>query len=140
MLIRNAEPSDAAALVPLLKQLGYGKLTVEEVREKVAIYSAMQNRLLISESETTITSFIALHIFPLFHSPGNAGRIIAFCVDEKFRSRGVGLQMLKAAEEYFLSNGCTRIEVSSNNRRSEAHAFYLRHGYVEDSRKFVKYC
>lgn len=139
MLIREARLSDATALLPLLRQLGYAKLDESEIREKVRLYSAAPNRLLVSENETSVTSFIALHIFPLFHSPGNAGRIIAFCVDEQFRSQGIGVKMLKAAEDYFLANGCARVEVTSNNRRTDAHAFYLHQGYLGDSRKFVKY-
>ena len=85
-----------------------------------------------------IVSFIALHIFPLFHSPGNVGRITAFCVDEKHRFQGIGLKLLKEAEVFFAERNCARIEVTSN-RRTVAHSFYLSHGYVEDSRKFVRY-
>jgi GNAT superfamily N-acetyltransferase len=138
MVIREANRADAAGIIPLLKQLGYSGLDTRGVEEKITQYS-VSGKLLVSEHEGHLTSFISLHVFPIFHSPGNAGRITAFCVDEQYRSRGIGIAMIRAAEDFFLTKGCTRVEVTSNNRRLDAHAFYLNHGYIEDSRKFVKY-
>jgi ribosomal protein S18 acetylase RimI-like enzyme len=139
MNIRPACVADSPQLMALLHQLGYTALTEEELRKKVGSYLSQDNYIMVYEIEGKVVSFIALHIFPLFHSPGNAGRITAFCVDERHRSQGIGLKLLKEAEAFFVERGCTRIEVTSNNRRTVAHAFYLNHGYVEDSRKFVKY-
>jgi ribosomal protein S18 acetylase RimI-like enzyme len=139
MVIRNAVIGDAPQLAPLLAQLGYTNIEVNEIEEKIEYYSKPDYALLVSWAEYSVNAFIALHIFEMFHSMGKVGRITAFCVDEKFRSKGIGSKMLKEAELYLINNNCTRIEVTSNNRRKEAHSFYLNRNYIEDSRKFVKY-
>jgi ribosomal protein S18 acetylase RimI-like enzyme len=139
MIIRVAVREDAEKILPLVRQLGYSGLDVSGFEEKIMAYESPGNRILLGEMNGKVIAFIALHTFVLFHSPGNVGRITAFCVDENFRSKGIGQQMMAAAENYFLENGCVRMEVTSNNRRVAAHNFYLKLGYTEDSRKFVKY-
>jgi GNAT superfamily N-acetyltransferase len=136
MLIRDAVLNDAPNLIPLLLQLGY-KLDEIEVKEKIGAYSVAGNRILVAESDEGLAAFISLHVFACFHSPGNIGRITAFCVDENQRSKGIGGKMLAEAESYFRRNNCYRVEVTSNNRRTEAHDFYRRKGYRENSKKFV---
>jgi GNAT superfamily N-acetyltransferase len=136
MLIRDAIPDDARNLLQLLLQLGYC-LDENEMRKKIRAYSVEGNRILVAESNEGLAAFISLHIFVCFHSPGSIGRITAFCVDEKHRAKGIGAQMLVEAESYFRENKCYRVEVTSNNRRVDAHEFYRRKGYSENSKKFV---
>jgi GNAT superfamily N-acetyltransferase len=139
MVIRNAVIGDAPQLMPLLAQLGYTNIEVNEIGKKIEYYSRPDYALLVSLAEDSVNAFIALHIFEMFHSIGKVGRITAFCVDQNFRSKGIGSKVLKEAELYLINNNCSRIEVTSNNRRKEAHSFYLNRDYIEDSRKFVKY-
>ena len=126
-------------LKPLLHQLGYDELDELGIQDNIKKYSLPGNALLIYEVENKIVGFIALHIFDSFHSAGQIGRITAFCVDEEYRSKGIGIQLLQQGENFFIEHKCIKIEVTSNNRRTAAHAFYLNRGYVEDSRKFVRY-
>ena len=139
MSIRKATPQDADALVPLLEQLGYSSLDTTVIAEKITAYSQNNDCVFVYELEGQVVAFIALHVFEIFHSPGRVGRIAAFCVDEHHRSKGIGIEMLNASEQYFRAKGCRRVEVTSNNRRTQAHRFYLHRGYVEDSKKFVLY-
>jgi len=50
----------------------------------------------------------------------------------------VAVHSLKAAEDYFQQSGCTMLEVTSNERRADAHAFYAARGYREKRVRFVK--
>ena len=136
MLIRDATPDDARNLRQLLLQLGYS-LDENETQQKIRAYSLEGNKILVAESSEGLAAFISLHIFVCFHSPGSIGRITAFCVDENHRAKGIGAKMLTEAESYFRKNNCYRIEVTSNNRRVEAHEFYRKKGYSENSKKFV---
>ena len=139
MIIREALEKDAPALKELLIQLGYSTLDVEATNQKISTYSQDGYALLVTEAEGNVTGFIALHWFDIFHSPGKIGRITAFCIDEKQRAHGQGKLLLKAAEELLKSKGCNKLEVTSNEKRTRTHQFYLDCGYAVDSRRFVKY-
>lgn len=139
MTLRAAAPEDVSLIKKLVGQLGYTGLTDEQIVEKIRGYSGGRYALLVGEHEGTGIGFIALHWFDILHSPGLLGRITAFCIDEAHRSKGFGAQMLEEAEKFLVSQGCTKLEVTSNERRTESHQFYLKKGYLVDSRRFVKY-
>lgn len=138
-MIRKAFPPDAFALRHLLSQLGYPGLDEAGVKQRIADYQHADYTLLVYEDEGGVTGFIALHVFDIFHSVGKIGRITAFCVDENVRGKGIGIQLMAAAEAWFVSQGCTKLEVTSNIRRTATHAYYQNRGWLEDSRRFVKY-
>lgn len=137
-MIRPGEISDASPIKTLLAQLGYRTLDAEEIRKKIIDYSQDGYKIYVLESEGSVIGFISLHCYEAFHSPGKVGRITALCIHHDFQSKGFGKQLLAEAEKYFIQSGCTKLEVTSNKRRTQAHDFYLSQGYVEDSRKFVK--
>jgi ribosomal protein S18 acetylase RimI-like enzyme len=139
VIIRQATYSDAPAIKNLLIQLGYPQMTVDETNQKISTYSQENYALLVIEVDQQVAGFISLHVFDIFHSPGKIGRMSAFCVDEKQRGKGVGKMLLRAAEDYLISKGCSKLEVTSNERRIRTHKFYADCGYIEDSRRFVKY-
>lgn len=138
MIIRQATLDDASVIQSLLGQLGYPDFTIEQAREKIAAYNKDSYRLLVGEINGQVVAFIALHWFDLLHWKGKAGRITSFCVDEKFRSQGIGQKMVSYSEKLMFNEGCIKLEVTSNKRRTRAHEFYLNLEYIEDSRRFVK--
>jgi N-acetylglutamate synthase-like GNAT family acetyltransferase len=139
MTIREASITDTPALQHLLAQLGYPGLSETEVAQKIVDYKQDFYRLMVSEHEDRVTGFIALHTFDIFHSLGKIGRITAFCVDEHVRTSGIGTRLMEAAEAWFITQGCTKLEVTSNERRTATHAYYKNRGWIEDSRRVVKY-
>jgi GNAT superfamily N-acetyltransferase len=55
------------------------------------------------------------------------------------RSRGIGAQILHAAEELARQRDCYRIQLTSRNVREDAHRFYLTNGYRQTSQGFKKF-
>lgn len=137
-MVRIGQKKDRNFIRELIHQLGYTSLDDEQVENKIAQYQEEHFKLYVIESDNEVVGFISLHCYDAFHSPGKVGRITAFCIHDQFQGRGFGKQLLSEAERYFTNAGCFKIEVTSNNRRSQAHDFYLSQGYIEDSRKFVK--
>ncbi len=135
--ITEAKPEDVTHLSLLLEQLGY-PTAESEVLSKLKLYSQPDYKILVARSETIVFGFIALHVHQTFHLPGSVGRITSFCVDEKMRGLGIGSLLLAAAEEYFITNKCYKIEVTSNLKRFDSHTYYLQRGYTETSRHFIK--
>jgi GNAT superfamily N-acetyltransferase len=139
MVIRGVKETDILFLKRLLIQLGYPDQNEIELQEKITKHQQEGYELLVAETDQEVVGFIALHWFHVLHLPGPTGRISAFCVDERFRSQGIGIQLLDAAERHFREKRCVKFEVMSHARRTASHQFYLKRGYVEDSKRFVKY-
>lgn len=139
MTVRAALPEDARLIKRLVAQLGYNNLSEEDIRKKITDYSSDHYALLVGVHEEQVIAFMSLHWFEIFHSKGRMGRISAFCVDEAHRSKGFGKQMMAAAENFLITKGCTKFEVTSNERRVDSHRFYLNLGYSIDSKRFIKY-
>ena len=59
-------------------------------------------------------------------------------VDEKYRGKGIGAQMVREAERLLEAKGCQLVEVTSNNRRTDAHRFWESNGYERTSSRFAK--
>jgi N-acetylglutamate synthase-like GNAT family acetyltransferase len=139
VLIRRAKQSDAPAIASLLAQLGYPESDVAVAREKIKVHKQPGYCMLVSEKAERVIGFIALHWFELGHRKGMMGRITTFCIDENYRSMGFGARLLLAGEKELLRQKCFRIELTSNERRIRAHSFYLKSGYVDEPRRFVKH-
>ena len=135
--IREANTSDASALLQLLNQLEH-PLSEAAVHNKIIQYKVPFYHLLVVEIEQQVVGFAALHGYDVFYDVGLIGRITAFCIDKEFRSQGIGQKLLQSAESFFIDQGCIRIEVSSNERRTGAHSFYLQNGFIINSKRFIK--
>jgi GNAT superfamily N-acetyltransferase len=79
-----------------------------------------------------------LHVTPVLHRAGSVGRVTSLVVDPAARGHGVGRMLMRAAEEWAVGRGCVLMEVTSNRRRTDAHAFYERLGYAATSFRFGK--
>jgi GNAT superfamily N-acetyltransferase len=66
------------------------------------------------------------------------GRITALFVDDASRGQGIGRALVEAAEAHLAGTGCGLLEVTSNLRLVDAHAFYARLGYERTSVRFAK--
>jgi len=81
---------------------------------------------------------VTVHFTPVLHRPTPVGRLTALIVTRSERGRGVGRALVAAGERWLAARGCALVEVTSNRRRGEAHAFYRRLGYEETSLRFKK--
>ncbi len=136
--IREATIPDGASLQKLLDQLEH-PLSEQEVIQKINNYKVPYYHLLVIEVEKQIVGFASLHWYDVFYDVGFVGRITAFCIDARFRSKGIGGALLFAAEDFLKKQGCIRVEVSSNERRTGAHHFYLKNDFSINSKRFIKH-
>lgn len=138
MIIRRLAASDVDRAAPLMADLGY-PTTADTFAERLAALSANpSSAVLVAEADGSFVGLVSMHSFEMLHRPGRLGRITALVVASSARGRGVGTELLKAAEEHLRQSGCTMLEVTSNDRRADAHAFYAARGYREKRVRFVK--
>jgi len=137
--IRTARLEDAAELARLFTELGHAA-TEAEIRARWSTWQANGNIGLVIEGASggALIAAATLHQTIVLHRPKPIGRISALIVDARHRGTGLGRALVSAAEQMFAEAGCGMVEVTSNMRRKDAHAFYQHLGYELTSARFVK--
>lgn len=136
-MIREARLTDAAALAPLIGELGY-PTTADEVAARLTTFLAQGLSPLVWDEGDALLGVLVWTVAPSLHRPAAVAGISALVVAETARGRGVGRALVAEAEARCRALGCCRMEVTSNIRREEAHRFYEALGYARTSFKFVR--
>jgi GNAT superfamily N-acetyltransferase len=123
-------------------QLGYA-WPADEIAVRLSGFLSMGERGLVAASSPDrvggpLVGLVTLHITPVLHRPGAVGRLTSLVVDDTARGIGVGRALVHAAEAIFAAQGCAMVEVTSNMRRTDAHAFYEHLGYSGTNLRFTK--
>lgn len=138
MEIRRATLSDARELARLFTELGHAA-TEEDVRARWGAWHAGGNiGLVVAGADGELLGAATLHQSIVLHRAMPIGRISALVIDARHRNKGLGRAIVDAAEQMFRDAGCGTVEVTSNLRRTDAHAFYARLGYELTSARFMK--
>lgn len=138
MIVRDATGEDAVSVAALLAELGYPN-TPEFTAARIGAFSDRpSSHILIAEIDGVVSGFLAFDAQPLFHQSGKIGCIMALCVTESVRGRGVGRALVEQIESIAREMGCVKLSVASGLRRTETHRFYENLGYEEITKRFVK--
>ncbi|QNP41450.1 GNAT family N-acetyltransferase [Lysobacter solisilvae (ex Woo and Kim 2020)] len=136
--IRPAQIGDANDVAVLLEELGY-PCTRDDAAERIArVLHDPRLFLLVAEIEGAVCGLMSLDIRYSITRGADLARITALVVAANCGRQGIGRQLLREAEAIARRAQVARIEVTSNQRREAAHAFYLGCGYSEGSRHFIK--
>lgn len=139
MHVRDFDPTtDVPAVAALFGQLGYptGAQALRARADAGARDAATQ--VLVAEADGRVAGVLSMHVFAPWHVATRWALVSALVVDESARGGGAGAALLAAAELRAREAGCSHVELSSNERRTRAHAFYERQGYAEVRKRFVK--
>lgn len=137
--IRPASRLDAPWIADLLTVLGHTTAPAA-VTSRWPAWEAAGNTALVAVAadNVTVTGLVTLHLMHVLHRPKPVGRITALVVSPAFRNQGVGRALVREAETRLLDAGCGLLEVTSNLRLKDAHAFYQHLGYSKTSTRFAK--
>ncbi|HLW34342.1 MAG TPA: GNAT family N-acetyltransferase [Chthoniobacterales bacterium] len=136
--VRRAEMADAAALADLMTQLGYPTRTSEMEMRMEAIFADNNYMTFVAVSEGRICGMIGTRISYSYEHNSPGGAILALVVSDQARGRGVGQELIKAAEIAFAERNIRRLAVYTHFRRTEAHEFYEKVGYTKNGFRLVK--
>lgn len=135
--IRPAQLNDASAISALLAELGFST-PPETVTDRLDQLHALGEQVLVYTIDNRPVGLITIHITPVLHRPTSVGRITALVVSSQHRRCGVGRALLTAAEHYVIQKGCALLELTSNTKWVQAHAFYESQGFQRTSIRFFK--
>jgi GNAT superfamily N-acetyltransferase len=137
-VFRAARPEDAAAVSRLLGELGH-PAPEPDVRARLVDLARLPfHVVLVAESASGVIAAASGFVTPVLHRPGVTGRISVMVVAETARRTGVGTRLLDAMEDALVAKGATRLELTSNLKRTDAHAFYEKRGWTRQGYRFER--
>ncbi len=135
--VRAAKPSDAPTLTELIKFLGH-EIDEKTVRKNIAKLAKAGEAPLVATLDRAVIGLCGIHRTVTVHRPAPVGRITVLVVAESAQDKGIGRMLVEEAEKLLKRAGCQIVEVTSNDRRTAAHAFYRHLGYERTSIRFMK--
>jgi N-acetylglutamate synthase-like GNAT family acetyltransferase len=135
--VRPARLDDAPALVSLLAELGYPTDAGTLERRLAALVADPAVTVLVAERDGRVVGLASMHVMPLIER-APLGRLSAIVVAADERRAGIGRALVERVESEARARGCERLELTSAERRADAHAFYRDLGFEPASQRFIK--
>ena len=135
---RRARPDDAPAVSRLLGELGHPAPEADVRARLEELERRSDHVVLVGEDASGVIAVASGFVTPVLHRPGLTGRISVMVVAESARGTGAGTRLLEAMEEALVAKGATRLELTSNLKRADAHAFYEKGGWTRQGLRFEK--
>ena len=143
MSIRRATEADLPRLIELMAQLrpdepeAEDPSRVEDYARVLARMTAQGQSVLVAEDDGRIAGALVLAIIENITRKGTPYAIIEnMVVDEAARGKRLGEALIEQAIVEARRAGCYKVSLTSNKRRSEAHRFYERLGFVQTHEAF----
>jgi ribosomal protein S18 acetylase RimI-like enzyme len=137
--IREATPNDAAPIASLVEHYwsfeeipGFQFDRVKRLLEESLADPKVARAWMAISQQGVCGYLLAVLVFSLEHG-GIMAEIDEFFVAPAARESGVGLNLLRTAEEALAKAGCVRVQLQLGSQNDGARAFYHRRGYEERS-------
>lgn len=147
VFIRTAVEADIPRILELYRQLAINPVSTapgpipEDYYKAFNAMSALPGyHLLVVEEDSAIVGTAVLAILPgLSHNARPFAVVEYVVVDEKYRGRGIGRELMDYARGLAEKAGCYKIMLTSDNRREDAHEFYESIGFEASAHGFRLY-
>lgn len=137
--LRLATNADLPALTKLTVELGYPE-PEEAIRQRFETVSSQPGHtIIVAEIEGEVVGLMSFHVLDLLYGSGRLGRITAIVVTESMRGKGIGKVLMEKAEALAREAKCNVIELTTSNRRADAHKFYESLGFEATHKRFTKH-
>lgn len=135
--LREAKGSDAPILAELIGDLGH-EIDKKAVQKNLKALKKADEMPLVAILGKRVVGLCAVHRTITVHREAPIGRITILVVAKDAQDQGIGRLLVEGAEKWCRKRGCRLIEVTSNDRLAQAHAFYRHMGFERSSIRFFK--
>jgi GNAT superfamily N-acetyltransferase len=120
----------------LIADLGYERPAVEAAAAVATIGPG--ERVIVAHVDGAVRGFASAAVVPFFHDGSRRLRLTAIAVSPSHRGRGLARSLVSELERWGREQGCSLVEVTSAERRADAHAAYRELGFEEAPRRFTR--
>jgi len=138
LTVRDARLNDAVELAALACELGYKTTGVEMATRLKTILKDVRYKTFVAEIGEKLCGMIGTVSHSSYLHNDLSGRIIALVVSNRMRKRGVGRELVAAAEKDFRRRKIMLVTLTTRIEREEAHRFYEKLGYARTGFRFGK--
>ena len=139
MTFRSVQLSDAPAVAALMTQLGYPSTPQDSQRRLTRMLAHADYAGVVAESDDEVVALVLVHLEHGLEYDAIYGRIMGLVVDDRWRGRGLGKQLMQHVERWCKDRGADRIVLTSANRRLDSHKFYDAIGYERTGIRFARW-
>ena len=139
MIIRQATINDLPHIVKLLAHDSLGKqrecyqepLPESYMKAFSEINAGINNFLAVMEDNGAIIGTLQLTFIPyLTYKGGKRALIEGVRIDESYRGKGIGKQLIEWAIEKSRQQGCHMVQLTTDKKRPDALEFYKKLGFI----------
>jgi GNAT superfamily N-acetyltransferase len=143
VVVRMAAPGDWGAVAGLLVELGRGVAagTADDPTHRQAFAGRLRqlgNVTLVAELSGSVVGVMDMEYHQRLGDHRPQARVNDIVVTEAARGSGAGTALLRRAEELARKRGCFRLALVTAGWRDDSIAFYVREGWHDYGRWFVK--
>jgi len=138
--VRKFESKDVGALTSLMRELRY-PMTESVLRDRMeALEGKSQFLTLVAERDEQVVGMIALYRKASYETGQQTSQITGLVIAEAYRGKGIGRELIGAAEEQARAAGDSSMFVTGMNRdeRLSSCSFYQHMGYEKIGCNFIK--
>ena len=136
--LRPPREADAEQVASLMTELGYPS-TAADVKDRLGhSLRNLTSCCLVADAEREVIGIMSAELVPYFPSGSTICRVTSLVVSSQHRNRGVGEKLIAAAAAFAREHGCSGIEVTSAERRVDAHRFYERLAFARAGLRFFQ--
>lgn len=141
VLLRAVEKRDLIQVKGLIDELENNVSDLETIESIFQEYFLHENTLMyvIDHEADGIIAFASCKGQRLLHHQGMVFEIQEMIVRARYQGKGYGRLLLDKIHQEVKARGAKSLEVTSNKRRKEAHAFYESMGFRNSHEKFTIY-
>ncbi|MBS1504893.1 MAG: GNAT family N-acetyltransferase [Bacteroidetes bacterium] len=136
--IRNATYRDAPFIKGLLIGLGYQTNLSFLIDQLERQFDSESNHVYVCDINKEVVGFVTVHYLPQLAREGGIAIISNLSVDESVRSTNIATALEHYVTEKARIKKCGQIQVHCLDWKIPADQFYLKHGYQEYPKYFIK--
>ena len=138
IMLRAAQQTDARHVASLLTELGYPSSEADVQDRLRRSLESRTSLCLVAQSASEVVGLMSAELVPYFPNGSTICRVTSLVVSSQHRGSGIGETLLAAAATFAREHGCSGLEITSAERRVDAHRFYQRLGFSRTALRFFR--